>query len=449
MRGGARPDLHHCAIVIDADDETTAAVAVALPPTSADEVLHARTGREALELLGIGPRTRRGKTAPALIVVELDLADIDGFSLLRRLRAVRVLRDVPIVAIARSSDGEVIDVALDSGASDFVRKPLDRDELRARLRTCWAHARARNRWRRREQDLNDLVQQLEATNEELRRWTCVDPLTGIANRHQFDRVARVEWQRAVRDGRPMSAVMVDVDGFHGFNEAYGHQAGDRCLISVAGALATCLRRASDVFARYGGEEFVALLPDTDLRGASVVAERMRAAVERLAIESRAATGVVTISAGVASVVPRGGSSLEDLVAAADAALLEAKARGRNRVAGACDPDPADRPSPPYPWPQPVLVDPAWAGELPVVLRRHDEELSQVRAFDPPRIRAVARGMRSTATSLGLGALEQLAFQLDIAARCGDLEAIDRAKDELHWYLTRVHVVYRRPDTQPS
>src|SRR5688500_6242155 len=108
MRGRARSDLHHCAIVIDADDETTAAVAAALPPTSANEVLHARTGREAFDLLGIGPRTRRGKTAPALIVVELDLADIDGFSLIRRLRAVRVLRDEPIVAVARSSDGEVI-----------------------------------------------------------------------------------------------------------------------------------------------------------------------------------------------------------------------------------------------------------------------------------------------------------------------------------------------------
>ena len=84
-----------------------------------------------------------------------------------------------------------------------------------------------------------------------------------------------------------------------------------------------------------------------------------------------------------------------------------------------------------------------------MLLKHDEELAQVRAIDPPRIRAVARGMRTTATSLGLGALEHLAFQLDIAARVGDLEAIDRAMDELRLYLKRVHVVYRRPDTQPS
>jgi diguanylate cyclase (GGDEF)-like protein len=435
---------------VDGDDSTTAAVVTALPPTCADEVIAARTGRDTFKLLGIGPRTRRGRSSPALIIVELDLVDIDGFSMLRRLRAVRALREVPIVAVSTCNDGEVIEAALEAGATDFVAKPFDRPELRGRLRACWSAARDRSRRRRREQDLVDIVRGLEAANEELRRWTCVDGLTGVANRHYFDRLARTEWQRAVRDGRPISAVMIDVDHFHGFNETYGHPAGDRCLIATAGALAACLRRASDVFARYGGEEFVAVLPDTDLHGASVLGERMRAAVARLGVpNSASAHGIVTVSIGVASVLPRSLSSLDELVGAADAALLDAKTRGRNRVGGTCDDEViAERKPPPYPWPAPVLVDPALAGELPNVLRQHDEELASIsppRALEPPRVRGVARSMRSTAGSLGLAALEQLALQLDIAARCGDHDAVERAIQESRWYLRRVHVVYRRPD----
>ncbi|KAF1687151.1 GGDEF domain-containing protein [Pseudoxanthomonas broegbernensis] len=160
----------------------------------------------------------------------------------------------------------------------------------------------------------------------------LDGLTGVANRRQFDQVLRSEWSRARRDGRGMALILADVDHFKGFNDRYGHQAGDRCLQEVALALAACAMRGADLVARYGGEEFAVVVPSPSREGVLEVAERMRATVERMRLPGLAPPAVVTVSLGVGLIDAVDRSEPDALLAAADAALYDAKRQGRNRVA---------------------------------------------------------------------------------------------------------------------
>jgi diguanylate cyclase (GGDEF)-like protein len=174
--------------------------------------------------------------------------------------------------------------------------------------------------------------QLESQSARLENIASTDSLTGVANRRWLNQRLSAEWRRAIRRRTGISLMLVDVDFFKAFNDTYGHVAGDAALQQVATALASCLSRSEDAFARYGGEEFIAVLPDTDLRGALTIAERMRVAVYELGIaHSGSLLGRLTISVGVAQQIPTRGTSFEVLVEAADAALYDAKRGGRNRV----------------------------------------------------------------------------------------------------------------------
>ena len=161
----------------------------------------------------------------------------------------------------------------------------------------------------------------------------LDSLTGIANRRAFDGILATEWRRAIRFGRPISLLIVDIDHFKQFNDSLGHQRGDECLRKVAGTLACGAHRAGDVVARYGGDEFAVILPGIDRGAAAAIAEKIRAAVEdeRIPHPLSSAAAHVTLSIGIATSAPRMGENLEKLVCFADVALYRAKERGRNRV----------------------------------------------------------------------------------------------------------------------
>ncbi|NWG00788.1 MAG: diguanylate cyclase [Thermoanaerobaculaceae bacterium] len=175
--------------------------------------------------------------------------------------------------------------------------------------------------------------QLAAANEELRVLATSDPLTGLANRRRFAEFIDAEWRRARRFARPLAVIMADIDYFKPYNDRHRHQAGDACLRKVAAALAALANRPGDLVARWGGEEFVVVLSETTVEMAAALAERMRTAVEAAAIaHDRAPLGRVTISLGVAATIPGEAATWEQVVAAADGALYEAKAAGRNRVA---------------------------------------------------------------------------------------------------------------------
>ncbi len=174
---------------------------------------------------------------------------------------------------------------------------------------------------------------LREANARLKQLSLHDALTGLPNRRQFDQSLELEWNRAMRNHRPISLLILDLDAFKALNDRYGHQAGDDCLQRVAVALQSCLRRAGEVAARYGGEEFAAILPDADLYSATTVAEAMRETVRSLQIlhEGSPVERFVTVSIGVAKMEPGPDNSYTQLIAAADEALYRAKRNGRNQV----------------------------------------------------------------------------------------------------------------------
>ncbi|MGX9219475.1 diguanylate cyclase [Massilia varians] len=157
-----------------------------------------------------------------------------------------------------------------------------------------------------------------------------DGLTGLANRRCFDDTLHAEWARALRQQQPLSLLMVDVDNFKAYNDANGHLGGDECLKRIARAVASEMR-ANDLVARYGGEEFAVILPNQSLKGAAIVAERIRCRVEQLQLPCTAPTRHVTVSIGAATALASPDNTASQLVATADAALYRAKHLGRNRI----------------------------------------------------------------------------------------------------------------------
>ncbi|MBL3556267.1 MULTISPECIES: diguanylate cyclase [Marinobacter] len=177
------------------------------------------------------------------------------------------------------------------------------------------------------------TEELEQANEQLRAVSITDGLTRVANRRRFDEKLEAEWNRALRQGHPLSLVLLDIDYFKRVNDDYGHLAGDDCLVNVARVCAEEIQRSGDLLARYGGEEFSVLLPATPEAGAVSVAERLRRAVAEtpVHIDDQADPVNISVSAGVATIIPTPGSRPSDLIARADEALYAAKHAGRNRV----------------------------------------------------------------------------------------------------------------------
>ena len=179
--------------------------------------------------------------------------------------------------------------------------------------------------------LRDMTAQKEAQMA-LELLATHDGLTGLANRRRFDQAAATEWSRYKRDGRPLGLLIVDVDNFKHFNDTHGHLGGDDCLKHVADVLRTTVHRGGDLVARYGGEEFAILLPNQTPAGALALAETARLAVDNLSVPNLSGAGSdhVTISIGVAVTTGAPEEDLTSLIAAADAALYNAKNSGRNR-----------------------------------------------------------------------------------------------------------------------
>ena len=184
-------------------------------------------------------------------------------------------------------------------------------------------------------DISDTVraeQELKKVNEKLKMLSVIDGLTQIPNRRRFDEYLESEWKRHYRDKDQISVILSDIDFFKLYNDNYGHQAGDDCLKKVAQAIQDSAHRSADLAARYGGEEFVLVLPRTDAGGAMAVAEKVRINVMNLEIahEKSKVNDYVTLSLGVATMVPGKDNFAEDLVALSDQALYEAKENGRNQ-----------------------------------------------------------------------------------------------------------------------
>lgn len=262
---------------------------------------------------------------PDLALVDALMPRMNGFDCCRALLAEPGAAKLPILMITGLEDLASIDRAFEVGAIDYVSKPIRWPVLRHRLRLL----------------MEQLKQQqvMEADQRLLKKLVMTDTLTKLANRRRFDEELAKEWRRSIREDTNLSLLMIDIDSFKPYNDNYGHPQGDRCLIQVAEALARNVHRGGDVTARYGGEEFAVILPNTHGSGAFHVAERVRQAVWALHIphdygRCSEASGKrlhdrVTISLGVATLLPRANVSPTILIKLADEALYQAKAQGGN------------------------------------------------------------------------------------------------------------------------
>jgi diguanylate cyclase (GGDEF)-like protein len=273
------------------------------------EIIEAKTGQEGLEIYS--------RICPDIVLLDAVMPGIDGFECCEKLQALAGDRQIPVLMITGLEDQTSVDRAFAAGAADFVTKPVHFAVLRQRVRRLIHQSQ--------------LQQQLEAANRELLRLLSVDGLTQVANRRRLDEYLDVEWRRAQREQLSLALVLCDIDFFKSYNDTYGHQAGDRCLQQVAKTLSNAAKRSSDLVARYGGEEFALLLPNTNAYGALRVAKAACGIIRTLAIPHRSAPihQIVTLSAGVVSLIPSPQISSDAFVATADRALYQAKAKGRN------------------------------------------------------------------------------------------------------------------------
>ena len=263
------------------------------------------------------------KIKPTIILQDLIMPDIDGYTLVDQYRNNDKTKNIPIIVLSTKEDPEDKSMAFERGANDYLVKLPDKIELIARIR-----AQSKGYLTQLQRDeaflaLRKLQSELEESNEELQKLSSLDGLTGIANRRRLDEFLQSECLRSARDNNILSLLLIDIDFFKPYNDNYGHLAGDGCLRKVATALSDIVNRPADLVARYGGEEFGVILPNTDTKGASKLAETLCKKIKALAIlhEHSEAGKYVTISIGVASKVACEGTSPTDYKKAYNSAKI--------------------------------------------------------------------------------------------------------------------------------
>lgn len=255
---------------------------------------------------------------PQLVLLDLAMEGIDGYQVIRELKQNLETSDIPVIVVTGSHDSGDETLCLRLGAVDYITKPYNPEIVKARVHT---HVELK-----RQKDL-------------LKMLSYHDGLTGIPNRRFFDDTLIREHRRCMRNEKPLSLLMIDIDFFKTYNDIYGHLTGDDCLKLVVLTMQEQVRRPGDMLARYGGEEFVCVLPETDLTGAECLAEHFRLAVlEQNIPHGRGVNGQVTISIGAVSSFPRPGLDPRHFLISADQCLYRAKLAGRNciRSTSCCD-----------------------------------------------------------------------------------------------------------------
>ena len=248
---------------------------------------------------------------PDLILLDIIMPGMDGYEVCRRLQEYPETKDIPIIFITSRDQVEDEAKGLEIGAVDYITKPFSLPIVKVRVKTQL---------------------ELKRQRDILRELSMIDPLTNLPNRRQLEDRLSLEWKRSLRQSSPLTAAFIDIDHFKAYNDTKGHSMGDECLQLVARELSGSLKRSTDLMIRYGGEEFLALLPDTDQQGGLMIAETLRSDIEKLGIDHGASVeSVVTVSIGVASMIPDTEDTEKTLLESADKALYLAKEKGRNRI----------------------------------------------------------------------------------------------------------------------
>ncbi|MCL2478122.1 MAG: diguanylate cyclase [Treponema sp.] len=290
--------------ILAIDDEPITLIILETILTPDWNVITAESGEEGLK--------KSLAVIPDLILLDIMMPGMNGFDTLKILKESVETQNIPVIIITVENNDATEEKCFNLGAVDFISKPFSSVVVRARVKN-----------------------QLQIVNQfrTIERLGLIDPLTNIRNRRSFNDRLNTEWRRCLREKAPLSFLMIDVDKFKDYNDTYGHPQGDTLLKTLAMIFESSARRPADIIARLGGEEFGLLLPNTSLKPATEIAENIRESVEALRVltaDGRTDTKI-TISIGVAAIVPTEDLHAEDLICKADENLYMAKASGRNRV----------------------------------------------------------------------------------------------------------------------
>jgi len=289
--------------VLVVDDEKANIIALTSMLSQEYTIYAAKTGQDAIWIAK--------EYLPDVILLDILMPEMDGYETFARLKSDEDTQSIPIIFVSGLANAEHEEKGLDLGASDYISKPYTPSIVKLRVR-----------------NQIKIVTQLRIINH----LSTTDQLTGIPNRRSFNIQVNKEWSRNMREKKPLSLLLLDIDRFKAFNDTYGHQLGDEVLRLIAATLVDSLRRSSDFAARWGGEEFVVLLPNTDMNGAWKNAERIRENIEKTSVSTLSGQTVgLTVSIGVATMVPTQDATQNDLISQADKALYTAKDNGRNMV----------------------------------------------------------------------------------------------------------------------
>lgn len=260
-----------------------------------------------------------------LILMDVEMPKLNGVEATRKLREIKKADWFPIIFLTNQFDDESFVNGILAGGDAYLAKPIS--SVRLQITVV-----AMERIYLMRQKLFKAQKETQRLNKELEQLSFFDQLTGLANRRNFDMTLEREFLLARRNRAPLSLIMCDVDYFKLYNDAYGHQQGDQCLIAVAQQILGQAMRPSDLACRYGGEEFAVILPDTPLQGAVHKAEKIREAVGSLALPHLASKVSPHVSMSLGVAVHDGQlKNPADLILAADTMLYRAKEQGRNRV----------------------------------------------------------------------------------------------------------------------
>lgn len=290
-------------VVLIVDDDITTVKFIAEAIRDQYDVIFTLSAEDCLQKMMVEQK-------PDLILLDVKMPLVDGFQICEALKKSEETQNIPVIFITSAKLEEDQEKGFEMGAIDYITKPINLKILRARLK---AHIR----------------QSIDLKN--LEELALTDVLTGVPNRRKFNEAMRSDWKLAVRDKKPISLLMMDIDEFKRFNDHYGHPEGDKCLIAVAKTLQQTIDRPIDMVARIGGEEFVILLPDTDLLGAEFIAQKVQQNIHALNFphsESKVCD-FVTLSIGVSCIEPTLQEDPDKLIDAADKALYKAKHDGKD------------------------------------------------------------------------------------------------------------------------
>jgi diguanylate cyclase (GGDEF)-like protein len=294
-------------------------------------ITSADSGKSGLEVVASQPID--------LIMLDMMMPVMNGLEMLDHLKSHSEWRVIPVIIISALDEKDKMLACIQKGAEDYLLKPYDRIFLKARVGACLEKKNLHDREVLNKQKLEAAYKELavayyelEIIKNELDALSHRDGLTGIANRRYFDTTLEKEWRAAQREKEFLSLILFDIDYFKKYNDAYGHLAGDDCLCQVAIAASQVLKRPRDTLARYGGEEFAVILPNTDIQGAIICAERIRSKIEGLQVAhtSSPIAPYVTASLGITTLDPHIEVPIAlQLIKEADLALYQAKREGRN------------------------------------------------------------------------------------------------------------------------